>query len=192
MKQITYSLILVALFGAPVQAAWVLDGERSIVSFVSTKAINVAEVHKFTELSGGVDEDGQVTVAISLASVDTSIELRDERMREMLFETDQFRLATVTAQVDTGELDDLEPGQSIRMTVQGVVSLHGESLPLPMDVVIARSGKSGLLVTSELPVVVNAPQFRLAEGIERLREVAGLPSISTAVPVSFVLAFNRG
>jgi hypothetical protein len=45
---------------------------------------------------------------------------------------------------------------------------------------------------SKKPVVVNAPEFKLAEGVEALREIAGLPSISLAVPVSFVLAFDQG
>ena len=71
------------------------------------------------------------------------------------------------------------------------VSLHGESRPIPMSVVVARTGDNSLLVTSEKPVVVNAPEFKLAEGVEALREVAGLPSISLAVPVSFVLSFSK-
>lgn len=130
-------------------------------------------------------------MSISLASVDTSIELRDDRMREMLFETERFAAATVSAKVDAAALDGMEPGQSMHLTVEGNLSLHGESRPLPMDLVIARTGDHMLLVTSEKPVVVNAPEFKLAEGVEALREIAGLPSISTAVPVSFVLTFNR-
>jgi len=39
-------------------------------------------------------------------------------------------------------------------------------------------------------VVVNASLFNLADGVEALREIAGLPSISAAVPVSFVLSFD--
>jgi len=191
MKQRAYFLLLSVLVGASAQAEWVLDSEHSAISFVSTKAINVAEVHKFTELSGGVDEDGQVTLSISLASVDSGIVLRDERMREMLFETDKFSLATVSAKVDTARLDKLEPGESMRTAIEGSISLHGETRTIPIDLLITRAGDHQLLVASEKPVVVNAPQFRLSEGVERLREVAGLPSISTAVPVTFILTFSR-
>ena len=191
MKIIISAAAAALLFSVQAQAAWTLDGEASTVSFVSTKAINVAEVHRFGELTGSVDDDGQVTVSISLASVDTAIELRDERMREMLFQTDQYSLATVNAKVDMAALQALEPGQSVRMAVEGMVSLHGESRPVPMAVVVARTGADRLLVTSEKPIVVNAPEFRLAEGVEALRAIAGLPSISLAVPVSFVLSFQR-
>ena len=178
MRTISIAATAALMLVGQAQAAWTLDGEASTVSFVSTKAINVAEVHRFGELSGSVDADGQVMVSIGLASVDTAIELRDQRMREMLFQTDQFTLATVSAKVDAAALE-------------GIVSLHGESRPIPMSVVVARTGDNSLLVTSEKPVVVNAPEFKLAEGVEALREVAGLPNISLAVPVSFVLSFSK-
>jgi hypothetical protein len=46
-----------------------------------------------------------------------------------------------------------------------------------------------LLVSSVRPVIVNAGPLGLDEGVERLREAAGLPSISPAVPVTFQLTF---
>jgi hypothetical protein len=39
--------------------------------------------------------------------------------------------------------------------------------------------------------VVNANGLELVAGIEALREVAGLPSISYSVPVTFSLTFRR-
>lgn len=179
------------VLAAPAQAAWEVDGGKSAVSFVSTKAINVAEVHKFTDMSGGIESNGQVNVAIGLSSVDTSIELRDDRMRDMLFETGTYGTASISAQVDGEKLDSMQPGTSVEMTVEGVLSLHGESRPLVIEAVVARVGDHALLVTSKKPVIINAPEFKLGEGVEALREIAGLPSISLAVPVSFVLAFNQ-
>ena len=166
-----------------------LDGRKSALSFVSTKAINVAEVHRFTDLSGGIDSQGRVDIMIGLTSVDTGIELRDDRMRDMLFETEQHGLANVSAQVDMGRLERLDPGDSMELTVEGILELHGESRPLVMEVLATRSGDNRMLVTTRKPIVVNAPDFNLGEGVEALREIAGLPSISLAVPVSFVLSF---
>ena len=186
-----FPVALLALAAAPVHASWNLDGEDSAVSFVSTKAINVAEVHRFGTLSGGVDDEGQVTVSISLESVDTGIELRDDRMRGMLFDTENYAAATVSAKVDIEAVGAMAHGESADMVIEGNLDLHGESRPLTMDVVVTRSGDSRLLVVSKKPVVVNAPEFKLGEGVEALREIAGLPSISLAVPVNFVLAFER-
>ena len=185
------SVALLALVTLPVHANWDLDGADSAVSFVSTKAINVAEVHRFGTLSGGVDDEGQVNITISLDSVDTGIELRDERMRGMSFDTENFAAATISAAVDTDAISAMSPGESSDMVIEGNLDLHGESRPLTMDVVVTRSGDSRLLVVSKKPVVVNAPEFKLGEGVEALRAIAGLPSISLAVPVSFVLAFER-
>jgi len=189
MRIITITLAAAALITAPVQAAWKLDSEKSMISFVSTKAINAAEVHKFGEMTGGIDDTGQVSLSISLDSVDTAIELRDERMREMLFETDQYSAAMVGAKVDADAIASMEPGSSTRMTIEGEVSLHGIDRVMPMSVIVVRSGDHGLVVSSAQPIIVNASQFRLVEGVQKLTEVAGLPNISTAVPVSFVLTF---
>jgi hypothetical protein len=41
------------------------------------------------------------------------------------------------------------------------------------------------------PIVVTADEFGLQAGIEALREVAGLPSISRAVPISFTVLFDQ-
>lgn len=189
MKQFLSGALAVVMC-TPAFGAWTLDGDQSAVSFVSTKAINVAEVHRFGELSGSVDDAGMVGVSISLSSVDTGIELRDERMREMLFDTARYATAEVTAEVDVDAIRDLSAGQSIDLTIEGRVDLHGQSQPLTMEVVVTRSGEHRLLVVSKKPVIINAPQFALSEGVEALREIAGLPSISLAVPVSFVLAFD--
>jgi polyisoprenoid-binding protein YceI len=191
MKRIALAVLLGAVACAPANADWVLNGEKSAVSFVSTKAINVAEVHRFARLSGGVDGDGRVSISIDLASVDTSIEVRDERMRSMLFNTEEYSAAEVTATVDPDKIAGLAAGESVEMTVECTLSLHGNTRPLMLDLVVTRSGASQLLVVSKKPVVVNAPEFGLGEGVEALREIAGLPSISLAVPVSFVLAFDK-
>jgi len=41
------------------------------------------------------------------------------------------------------------------------------------------------------PIMLDAFDFGLSEGVTKLMEVAKLPSISTAVPVSFSLIFKR-
>lgn len=190
MKRIAFCFLLASCMATPSNASWTLDGDNSTLSFISTKAINVAEVHGFAALAGGVDETGELEITIDLASVDTGIEIRDDRMREMLFDTASFSVARLNTSVDMGLLSELAPGESSTASVGGELSLHGHTVSLTFDVLITRTSASGLLVVSERPVVISAAQFGLAEGVESLREIAGLPSISVAVPVSFVLLFN--
>ena len=49
----------------------------------------------------------------------------------------------------------------------------------------------GLRVDTLAPIIVKADAFALVDGIESLREIAGLPSISRSVPVSFSLLFSQ-
>jgi len=86
-------IVTTLLVAGPCFAAWTLDNDSSQVSFVSVKAGDAGEVHRFTEISGGLSADGNASVTIQLASVDTLIPLRDERLREMLFQTDMFPTA---------------------------------------------------------------------------------------------------
>jgi len=49
----------------------------------------------------------------------------------------------------------------------------------------------GLLVTLSKPLIVHANTFGLAEGVEELREIAGLPSINNNVVIDFTLQFDK-
>ena len=64
-------------------------------------------------------------------------------------------------------------------------------VPLTLDLQLIRLGDDRILVNSAVPVIVNAAEYDLAAGVEKLREVAGLPAISNAVPVTFSLVFTR-
>ena len=186
------TLFLFAVFNCgPSFASWSLDNDASQVSFVSVKAGDAGEVHRFTELSGNVSGDGDATITIQLASVDTLIPIRDERMREMLFETEIFPTASLTTKIDMAVLGAIEPGTSVDMVAELMLDLRGKQVPLTAEMIVGRLGTHRLLVSSKKPVIVNAASVDLAEGVEALREIANLPSISKAVPVSFVLSFNE-
>lgn len=191
MKTIQILIAAIVLAAGPSLAAWTLDNDTSQVSFVSVKAGDAGEVHRFTEISGGLSADGQASVIIQLASVDTLIPLRDDRMREMLFQTDLFPTASLSAIVDMDAVIAIGPGGSIDMTANLNLDLHDQQIVLPAEMIVARLGDRKLMVSSRKPVIVNAASVDLADGIEALREVAKLPSISKAVPVSFVLTFEQ-
>ncbi len=176
---------------ATLSAAWQLDNERSTLSFVTIKKTHIAEVNTFTSLSGLVSEAGEFAINIDLASVVTNIPIRDERMREYLFETDRFGQATLSGRIDMDVLAELDETNPLPTAVEAELSLHGEGVPLTLRVSVVEIDENTLVVNSRLPVVVHADDFRLHSGVEKLRELAGLPSISHAVPVTFSLTFTR-
>ena len=191
MKISNLLFTVVLLVAGPCFASWSLDNDASQVSFVSVKAGDAGEVHRFNEISGRLSAEGNASVTIQLASVDTLIPLRDERMRELLFETNLFPTATLSADIDMDTLNDIEPGANMDMTVTLSLDLRDQKLELPAEMIVARLGDHRLMVSSRKPVIVNAASVDLVEGIEALRAVANLPSISKAVPVSFVLTFEE-
>jgi len=190
--KLTQLLIIISLIVAgPCFAAWTLDNDSSQVSFVSVKAGDAGEVHRFTEISGELSSGGNASVTIQLASVDTLIPLRDERMRELLFQTNLFPTASLSTNIDMDALNAIEPGDSMDMAANLTLELHGQQLSLAAEMIVARLGNHRLMVSSRKPVIVNAASVDLVNGIEALREIANLPSISKAVPVSFVLTFDE-
>lgn len=191
MKPNQLTMIALLFVAVPSAASWTLDNDASQVSFVSVKAGDAGEVHRFTQLSGNLAADGTATITIELASVDTMIPLRDERMRELLFETTLFPTATLTTNIDMSLLGALEPGESTDMTADLALQLHDQEIALTAEMIVARLGDQRLMVSSRKPIIVNAASVDLVSGIEALREIANLPSISKAVPVSFVLSFER-
>ena len=177
------------IVSATASAQWTLSNEASTLSFVTVKADHVAEVHTFDELSGAIGEDGSVSIEIALASVNTLVPIRNERMQSMLFETDLFPRATITSQINSDGLTNMALGSSEEIGLDFTLELHNQSQTYNATVLVSRQ-EAGLIATTLKPIVVNAESFDLVAGVEALREVAGLPSISRAVPVSFTVVFE--
>lgn len=172
-------------------AAWSLNSEASRLSFVSIKKDTVAEVHKFRELSGSINDQGVVSVDIALASVDTAVAIRDERMRTMLFETELFPKAQVAAKVDIAKFMKLKEGQSRSEEMELTLALHGSSKSFKAEVTVMKLEGERFMVTTTSPIIINASDYGLLKGIEALRDIVNLPSISTAVPVTLNLVFDK-
>ena len=169
---------------------WRLDPARSTLGFASVKNATVGEGHQFTRLTGGISNTGVARLGVDLASVDTGIEIRDQRMRELLFEVARFAKARVQTQVSLPEVLKLAPGQTLLMPLELQLAVHGGETTLGATVRVQRLSATRVLVSTVRPVVVNADALGLAEGIERLRIIAGLQTISPVVPVSLVLEFR--
>jgi polyisoprenoid-binding protein YceI len=185
-------LVLVLLLLTPCTAAWAdweLDSTGSALHFVSIKNGGTAEVHSFATMVGYIGDAGKAEVTIDLDSVQTLIDIRDERMREMLFETVKFPSATISAQVDPDVLAVAAEGGVVTAELPVTLSLHGQSKSLTIPVVIVGEGERRLRVFSAQPVLINAADFGLVEGLAALQKVAGLQSIATAVPVTLQLLF---
>ena len=186
-----FCFVSVFCFTSSASAHWELDNNSSTLSFVTVKADHVAEVHTFDQLSGDINDDGSIQITIELASVNTLIDIRNERMQNMLFETNLFPQATISGEIDLDAVAAMDAGVSQAISVDFDLAIHGESSSYTADVLVTRT-ESGVLASTVKPIIVMADTHGLVSGVEALREVAGLPSISRAVPVSFNVVFEQG
>jgi hypothetical protein len=190
MKRIlTTCFLATGLFAGAALADWNLDADRSHLAFVSIKAKDVAEVHTFKEMTGRVGDDGKVSVSMMLDSVETLIPIRNERMRELLFETTDYKEAVLDATIDPAIISGMNAGDVATITAEGYLSLHGQVQQMTLVLQAAKVADNTVVVAAAKPLIVDAAKFGMSEGVEKLREIAGLASISNAVPVTFALTF---
>ncbi|MEH6586928.1 MAG: YceI family protein [Halioglobus sp.] len=183
-------LVMGMLAAAQAAAQWELDSERSSINFISVKNSAIAETHSFASLVGYIGKSGNVQVSIDLNSVETLIPIRNERLQKLLFETAEFPNATVSTNVDPAVLAAVIEGGTVSTEIPVKLGLHGMEQKLTVAVTVFSDGGS-LRVMSSRPLILSASDFGLAGGIEALTEVAGLASISTAVPVTLNLQFRH-
>ncbi|MCF2858909.1 YceI family protein [Pseudoalteromonas sp. SMS1] len=181
-------LIGTLCFTSQLVSAWQLDNNQSDLSFTSVKLNSIAENHHFKQLSGHISAAGQLQIELDLVSIESLIPIRNERMKKMLFNVEKFPMATITADLKPW-LGQLKDGIQIVKALPVTLNLHGKSVVLNLDVVVNKAGKV-LQVTPQRAVLINSRDFGLQDGIESLRKIAGLDSISHSVPVTFNLIFN--
>ena len=184
-------LVICLMTSVHVLAGWVIDPKGSYVGFASVKNDLIAENHSFTQITGTIEDSGDANIVIALASVETGIPIRNERMQAILFEVEQYPNVTVTANLDLGEFTSLELGSSKTDTILLGVNLHGTNLSKKVLVKVTRSSVNSYEVTSLGPMVIHASQFALSDGLESLRKIAGLQSIDLMVPVTFDLRWVK-
>ncbi len=166
--------------------AWQLTAEQSTLSFVTTKNKTITEEHSIKFQQGQINKNLAFKATIDLNTVDTQIPIRDQRMRDILFETKTFPMATVSAQVPLNL--DLKVSQNV--VIPFTLNLHGSEQQFDTEVVI-QPVNDQLVVVNYEPIMVNAKDFALDGGINQLTKIAGLQSINYEVLVDFKLTFEK-
>lgn len=191
MKKLPLLMSVLLGLSSSAFADWTLLNDESSLHYVSIKSTNIAEMNRFKTLAGSVSEQGAVELKIDLSSVDTGVDIRDERMQTMLFDVAQFAQATVTGKVDLERVTKLEVGETYTDSITLNLALHGLSKEVSSQVQVTRLADDKVLITTLEPVVLNAADYKLAKGLEALRVIAQLPAISPVVPVTYSLVFQQ-
>jgi hypothetical protein len=183
-------LLTLSLLVSQIAVASQLESDQSVLNIISTKKGNIAEIHSFSGLTGSLSDNGSVEVSVPLASIYTGIGIRDQRMREFLFNAEVFPAATFTANVDMAAIELLKTGGVTELRVNGEITMNGQTTKTLVNVMVARQLDGSLIVATKQPFIINADDFGYVGGINKLKELAALPSISTAVPVTFSVVFK--
>lgn len=176
-------------FAAPAVAeSWTLDGDKSHLAFGSIKSNSFGEVHSFGELSGTVAADGKAEILIDLASVETNIDIRNERLTEHVFKG--IATANLSAAIDMSEVDTLAVGASTTTYADVTLSLLGTELSVDADLFVMRLSEKQVMVTTNDMAFFSTEDAGIDAGIDTLKELANLESITRAVPVTARFIFD--
>jgi outer membrane protein OmpA-like peptidoglycan-associated protein/polyisoprenoid-binding protein YceI len=176
---------------APFAAGWSLQPAESKLNFQTIKSQTIVELSSFASLHGDISPDGVASVTISLDSVDTGIDLRNVRLRFLLFETFKFPEAVVTMRLNPADLRDL-PSQH-RVTLKAAkydLSLHGVTRPMVSDIVVTMLSDTMVSVSSAAPISVAAADFGLSDGVKKLEDANQVPIIPSG-SVTFDFTFKK-
>ena len=190
MKKLTTALIALTLMaGAATADSWTLDADTSRIAFGSVKKNTLGEVHHFEEISGSVSAQGAVVIEINLNSVQTNIDIRNERMIEHVFKA--APAATLSAQVDMAALNALPVGGSMVSEVDATLALAGTEAELYTDMFILRLAADSVMVTTNDMIFLDTEEAGLDDGLYALKALADLSSITRAAPVTLRLMFSQ-
>ena len=171
---------------------WVLNSAQSSVYMQTEKLNAVVEKHKFGMVEGSISKNADVTVKIDLGSLDTGIDLRNVRMRFLLFETYKFPTAEITAKLDKAKLQELATKTRVSYPLKLKVNMHGIVNEFETQVSVARVSDTAVSVSTINPIAVTAESFGFTKNVAKLADAMGGIPIVPAASVTFDLTFVTG
>ena len=171
-QSVALCVACIALAGSAFAESFhITPGEPNLVQFVSKAPLETFK-GKTRSVSGSVQLDPNaigdsitVRVAVDLASLDTGIDIRNRHMRENHLETEKYPTAVFQGgKIHNATATRLQPGDTLRFELDGVLSLHGIDKPLRAPIELTLESVGGALQVR----VAASFQVRLSDhGIDR-------------------------
>jgi len=167
---------------------WALNADQSALTFGSIKKDTVGEVHSFETLTGTVSDTGAVEITISLPSVETYIDIRNERMNEHVFKGAEA--AKLTASVDIAAMNALAVGDLLATDVTASLSFLGRDIPVDAELIVARLSEKKVMISTANMIFLSVEDAGVTEGVDMLQTLAKLSGITRTVPVTARFVFE--
>ncbi len=191
MKLLTGIVLGASLIAAtPAFAEWKSVDDQSRVAFGSVKKDVVGEVHHFNRVSGSVSDGGELKINIDLSSVETNIDIRNERMAKHVFDAGKAT-ATITGQIDMAEITSLKPGEMTVIEVETQLAFAGSENDVDAEMLVARLTDNRVLVTTSDFIMLSTEDLGIDAGIDELMKLAKLPGITRVTPVAIRMVFDK-
>ncbi|MDT8857502.1 OmpA family protein [Paracoccaceae bacterium Fryx2] len=174
----------------PFEGGWTLQPEASSLRFQSVKNLTKIESSGFVTFTGAIEPSGAARITVLLDSVDTKIDLRNVRMRFLLFETFQFPEAMIETTIDPAWVTDLETVRRKTVLLPYTLSLHGVTKAFEAEVTLTLIDANLVAVSTAAPIPVATSDFALDDGVRKLEEAATVAIVPSAT-VSFDFIFAR-
>lgn len=169
---------------------WNAVEDESRVAFGSIKKDTVGEVHHFNTISGMVKEDGTMELAVDLGSIETNIDIRNERMAEHVFKGG-MATATISGEIDMEELNALKAGETTLFDFEGVLAFAGANVDIEAEMHVARLTDDRVLVSTADFLLLSTEDLGINAGIDELMKLAKLPGITRVTPVAVRVVFQK-
>ena len=171
------------------------EAPQAHITFLSSK-INqelnsVTEQSQFNSSQAYLDKQGDFKMTIDLNSVQTNIEIRDQRIKDWVFKTAQFATAEIKGKVDMEAINKLAIGETLTFKQPLTLNIHGKELPLEANLSAQRVHADKIMVNTLNPVLLDVKAMDMSKGVMQLVEVMGLKTIVEQIPVSFHAEFMR-
>jgi len=178
----------------PFKNGWVLDTASSSLTFQTISNApgsddSKLENNSFDTFEGAVDESGSASLRVKLDSVVTNDDLRNVRLRFLLFETYKFGEATVSAKIDPAALSSLTEENVAEVPLEFELDLHGFKQSFQAETVVTKLADNQVSVTSAEAVSIGTSLFDLDSGVKKLEDSSNM-SIVPIAAVSFELVFD--
>lgn len=174
----------------PLAHGWVLDPDASQLRVTSVKKSTIAETSTFATFAGEIDETGAAEIRVLTDSIDTTIDLRNVRMRFLLFETFKFPEATITMRIDPAALADLRELRRKTMDLTYSITLHGITAERTDKVLVTLLDNDTVAVSTSGPIYLKLADFDLEAGRQKLQEAANVDIVPLGT-VTFDFLFRR-
>ena len=180
-----------SLFSSAALADWTLDAGNSNISYGTVKNDMIGESNTFKTISGYLNNNGQINIDIDLASIDTLIEIRDGRMRDIVFKVSENATAKLRGDINLKDHDNQEIGTSRVIETTFSIAYVGQNIDHDVQLLVTRLAENKVMVTPHGVMFIDADDYDLLDAIEILRNLAGLDTIASVISMGFYLSFVK-